>query len=296
VIGAFKRGRDVRGPELATVRGLSGLAKTAAVEALVARVIDDDRDRDRLLEVLLAVLVELPSAQAIDMLARVHPLIESVDSSRRALRYAEALVVAGHFHRGELVRALLDQLGDALRQIEPGQLHGVLEASLRALRRTGLRDEMAELLHDAEAAIARAATDDPVRDVCARLALAGGLAFLGTTEAATATIDEGRRMLSTPMTTPDRTQVIRAVAQALAQLPLAIATTGIVDLASQLVSITDTYGTNSHYCLSVLHAVESLVGGLASDDLALGDPGRRFLEDDEHLIRRRVFRDLGAAR
>jgi hypothetical protein len=43
----------------------------------------------------------------------------------------------------------------------------------------------------------------------------------------------------------------------------------------------------------VLHFVESLVLGITSDDLALGEAGRRFVEDDEHLIRRRLFRDLG---
>jgi len=43
----------------------------------------------------------------------------------------------------------------------------------------------------------------------------------------------------------------------------------------------------------VLHFVESLVLGLSSDDLAFGDAGRRFVEDDEHLLRRRLHRDLG---
>ena len=43
----------------------------------------------------------------------------------------------------------------------------------------------------------------------------------------------------------------------------------------------------------MLNFVESLVLGITSDDLALGEAGRRFVEDDEHLIRRRLHRDLG---
>jgi hypothetical protein len=69
----------------------------------------------------------------------------------------------------------------------------------------------------------------------------------------------------------------------------------LADLTTQLRDITDSYGTNSHYCLSVLNFVESLVLGITSDDLALGEAGRRFVEDDEHLIRRRLHRDLGGA-
>ena len=82
---------------------------------------------------------------------------------------------------------------------------------------------------------------------------------------------------------------------AYAQAPLQNALGGLADLTSQLRDITDSYGTNSHYCLSVLNFVESLVLGITSDDLALGEAGRRFVEDDEHLIRRRLHRDLGGA-
>jgi hypothetical protein len=90
-----------------------------------------------------------------------------------------------------------------------------------------------------------------------------------------------------------RIERIRALARAYSQAPLGHALGGIAELSGQLREITDSFGTNSHYCLSVLHFVESLVTGITSDDLALGEVGRRFVEDDEHLIRRRLHRDLG---
>src|SRR6185503_7904301 len=93
-----------------------------------------------------------------------------------------------------------------------------------------------------------------------------------------------------------RLELTRALALAYAQAPLRNALGGIAELADQLRDITDSLGTNSHYCLSVLHFVESLVLGITSDDLALSDAARRFVEDDEHLIRRRVHRDLEALR
>ena len=68
---------------------------------------------------------------------------------------------------------------------------------------------------------------------------------------------------------------------------------GIAELAALFKDISDVQSTNTHYCLSVLDFVESLVLGITSDDLALGEAGRRFVEDDEHLIRRRLHKDLG---
>jgi hypothetical protein len=92
-----------------------------------------------------------------------------------------------------------------------------------------------------------------------------------------------------------RLPLVRALALAYSQAPLANALGGITELANMLKDISDSYGTNSHYCLSVLDFIESLVLGITSDDLALGEAGRRFVEDDEHLIRRRLHRDLGGS-
>ena len=97
------------------------------------------------------------------------------------------------------------------------------------------------------------------------------------------------------MTLTARLDLTRALAQAYSQAPLGHALGGINELAAGLRDITDSFGTNSHYCLSVLSFVESLVLGITSDDLALGEAGRRFVEDDEHLIRRRLHRDLGGS-
>nr|MBA3498778.1 hypothetical protein [Deltaproteobacteria bacterium] len=121
------------------------------------------------------------------------------------------------------------------------------------------------------------------------------LAFLGDTNRALPILDSARKALGESMTLTARLELTRALAQAYAQAPLGHALGGITELAGQLRDITDSFGTNSHYCLSVLHFVESLVLGITSDDLALGEAGRRFVEDDEHLIRRRLHRDLGGS-
>jgi hypothetical protein len=40
--------------------------------------------------------------------------------------------------------------------------------------------------------------------------------------------------------------------------------------------------------------MDGLVLGLVTGDLAMGELGRRFLDQDEYLIRRRIHRELGA--
>ncbi len=151
---------------------------------------------------------------------------------------------------------------------------------------------MAELLAEAEHAMP-ANRVDALRG---RLALAAGLAFLGESARALPIFEQARAALGESMVLPVRLELTRALALAYAQAPLQNALGGLAELAAQLRDITDSYGTNSHYCLSVLHFVESLVLGITSDDLALGEIGRRFVEDDEHLIRRRLHRDLGGLR
>ena len=302
-VGAFIEPHDQRSSDLVALRALDEpRARAAAAAALVDAAAADPHDRERLLDGVLEVLLELPERAALPLLARVAPLIGRLPESRRAVRYAAALVVAGHFGHTERVPELLARLGDALHASAGPELERVLHHSLRALRRIGLRDDIAELLARAEHALQAAGPDA----LHGRLALAGGLAFLGDTaralpifaQARTALGDDFAALGDARKDRPRRglmptLELTRALALAYAHAPLGHALGGIAELAEHLRDITDTFGTNSHFCLSVLHFVESLVLGLSSDDLAFGDAGRRFVEDDEHLLRRRLHRDLG---
>jgi hypothetical protein len=290
-IGAFsKKQADARGPEFAALRALVDPSARAREIARLVQVAAaaDDADRFRLLDGCFDVMLELPESHAVPSLTAAIPVIERLPEAQRAALYAEALVVAGHFGRTELIPQLLDALGGAVRAVPGDAIERVLDQSLRALRRIGLRDEMAELLASVEHTLASGTPN-----LRARLALAGGLAFLGDNARALPILEQARKALGEQMLPSSRLELTRALAQAYSQAPLGNALGGIAELSGQLRDITDSFGTNSHYCLSVLHFVESLVLGITSDDLALGEVGRRFVEDDEHLIRRRLHRDLG---
>lgn len=286
--------RPADAPEAALAQ-LAPRARVAAIARLVDAAAHQAVDRARLVTAVLDAVLALGEADAVPLLARTWPLIRELAPAQRAMAYAEALVVAGHFGRTELVPALLERLGASLWDAE--DLPRVLQRSLRALRRIGLRAETAELLAGAEHAAAGA--------LRGRLAIAAGLAYLGDPralpifdQARAALAAEFARVAATPKDAPrpaltDALGLTRALALAYAQAPLGHALGGIAELAEHLRDVTDSFGTNSHFCLSVLDFVESLVLGITSDDLALGEAGRRFVEDDEHLIRRRLHRDLG---
>jgi len=288
-IGAYGASqKDARGPEFAALREIvDHKQRVRAIDGLVVAAQNNAEQRARLLDGIFDVLLELPESAAIPLFTRAWQLISEVHIARRAVLHADALVVVGHFGRTELVPGLLAELATAMPATAGTDIERVLRHSLRALRRTGLRDQIAELLARAEHAI----PDGRADALRARLALAAGLAYLGDRRAMPI-FTQARAALGESMAPAARLELTRALALAYANAPLQEALTGITELSGQLKDITDNLGTNSHFCLAVLHFMESLVLGITSDDLALGEAGRRFIEDDEHLIRRRLHRDL----
>jgi len=162
---------------------------------------------------------------------------------------------------------------------------------LRSMRRVGLSDEAGELLTQVAAAIK--GTGTPV--VVARLQLASGLADLGRAKEAQSMLQQGTKALKDKsLLLVDRLELTRAMAGTASHLPLAQAVAELSRLVPQLPQISDSFNTNSHFCLSVIQFMESLIVGYASEQLALGQLGRRWLDEDEYLVRRRIHRDLGA--
>ena len=59
--------------------------------------------------------------------------------------------------------------------------------------------------------------------------------------------------------------------------------------------LSDTYTTSGFYSRLHLSVAEAVVLTLATEDFALGPAARRWLDDDEFLVRRRIHRDVRAA-
>ena len=63
----------------------------------------------------------------------------------------------------------------------------------------------------------------------------------------------------------------------------------------KLKGVSDTFTTTSHYSLSRLNVIEAVVLSLVSQEFTVAPGARRWLDDDEFLVRRRIHREVRAA-
>src|SRR5262249_50944156 len=89
-----------------------------------------------------------------------------------------------------------------------------------------------------------------------------------------------------------RTKLACAYAMTLGQAPVEEALARFEELFRKLGLLNDCFTTNTHYSLSQLQIVESVVRAVVSDDFAAGQHVRRWLDEDEYLVRRRIHRDM----
>ena len=299
-ISAFWRNntREGRGEELGALRALrepSELLK--AIQSRMSVAADSQlgvEERVRLIDGLLDYLPQLPESQALPLLQRFLTIGDALAAKHRAVVLEDALKVAGHFGRAALVKQLVLQLGNAIKEVGGegvGEIGGLLVSGVRSLRRVGLREEAGELL-------ARASTvlkGEDVPTLQARLGLASGFMYLGAFAQAQPIIDEALSRLGreSGLIIAERIKLTRATTQALSHASTELALPGLSRVAQQLPWITDSFNTNSHFCLSMVDFADALVLGHVGDDLTLNETTRRFLDEDEYLVRRRVHRDVG---
>lgn len=249
-------------------------ARAARIEALLARAAESDpAPREALLAACFDAMLDLGESDGISLLVQAMPLVTRLSPEL----HAQALAVAARYGWGELVPALVASLRARLAEEPPEVLSRGLSPCLRALRGLGLRDELAALLAVAEARVGRAElgpalhVGDPTappahRDL--RLVLAGGLALLGDPRGP-ALLDAAHALLEQTTHSMRRLELIRELTWGAAHGPVEPALAGMAQLAPGFERVTDSFGTNSHFCNSALHFIDSLVHGitgLADDD------------------------------
>ena len=298
-MGLFWRSsQNSRGEELAALRSIrdpAELLKAIEARSLVAADAQlGAEERARLLDSLLDFLPQLPESQALPLLQRFVTLAEPMGPKLRALVLEDALKVAGHFGRTSLIKQLVLTLGGLIKELGAegvSEIGATLVAGVRSLRRVGLREEAGELLARAGAAL----KSEDTKTLQARLALAAGFSYLGQFQQAQPIVDEALNRLAreSGLIPVDRLKLTRYTARALGHSSTEVALPGLLRLAQQLPWITDSFNTNDHFCLSLVDFADALVLGHVGDDLTLNETTRRFLEEDEYLVRRRVHLDVG---
>ena len=298
-IPGYMRGEaDPRGDMFAPLRALdAGPELSARIGEIVRQACSPKVAADKraaLLDSAMDFFFLLPVSQATALLEEVARSLEPVAPFQRALLVEEALVLAAHFGHEPLVPQLAAELESLIAAV--GAEHAVevgrvLAGALRTLRRVGLNDAAASLLNTALSVTDGAGPELMV----ARVHVAGGFVFLGAIEKAVPVFDEVRKQVqSDTIPIKERLELTRAVSQAVALLPVQARVRELRELSAQLSLITDSFSTNSHFCLSLLHFLESLITGLVPPDRGRDGPAAVYLDEDENLVRRRIHRELRA--
>jgi hypothetical protein len=251
----------------------------------------------KMLEAALLTYDELPEARDVQELGMQAGLLE------------KALFVAGHFGRSESLHPLVTRLLAMIQAQKKGQPHQAMEplaaSTFRGLRKLGLRDEidqvlraMAELVLEGQEvkSIDFTKRDQGPAALRALLQVAGGWYFFGKDAQADAVLQVARQVLLTgSLPAREQTSLAAAYARAAGQAPVEMAQKRLEEVFKSVKGVRDTYTTSTHFMVSQLNVTEAAVLAVVSDDFTMGAQARRWLDDDELLVRRRIHRDVREA-
>jgi hypothetical protein len=291
--------------------------------------------RMRLLTAALELAPRLGADYAGRAIDRVLPVWDAADDViDRACLLEKALQAAAHFDHREAVQTFVERFETSLPSIIDAYLNLqvqysadkherlvaielLFQQSLRGLRKLGLRDEIGrifaqivELARGERSATpksrkaGRPTHADPTRGAKLLLTVAGGWFFFGQHEEARPIVEEVRRQLFIGELIPAfKASLACAYVAAVGQAPLDIALPLVRELFARdsqsgkplLHGVADAFATSTHYSLGQYRIVEATVLTLISDEHVLSAETRRWLEEDEFLVRRRIHRDVRRA-
>ncbi len=225
-----------------------------------------------------------------------------------------ALLYAGHFNRVDIVKQLVDEFV-MLVHAKPEDvrfklINIVAGQCLRSLKKIGLTDEFDRFLTQLQNEVLRARTLDQLRHhysakpelwgqvLQTLLNLAAGWLHFGLHEPARPILEEARQELlhqNTSTFSPQLyTALARAYVSAIGQASPEIGLPWMMELFQRMDprKIPNTYTTAQHYSRLHLALVEDVIQALVGDESALGLSGRKWLEEDEYLVRRRIHADM----
>jgi cellulose synthase operon protein C len=288
----------------------------ARIEALLSSLStfpDKDRVHEAESVLLIAALAQAPrfgDAFSRGLLERVMPLVQrNIGAAIEQHLLQRAIFVAAHFDRTDLVEAYLNRVCDHLQgQPAEGDFDSfalMLGECFRSLRKLGMRDEIGRLLARVSEAPLQStgAVDEHLRLML--LAASGWLVF-GQQSSAVEVLDRARKVLTQQALKPNRrVDLAQSYLSALGYAPAEFALPRVEELFAspdddreppyRLPVVSDAMTTNSHFSVFQLRIVEAVVLAVVSEEFTMNAESRRWLDEDEFLVRRRIHRDMKAA-
>lgn len=299
-------------------RQLAALAETRDRQDLgeqMRRLLHDARRADapptalpRVLRAALELAPRVGEGFARDVLAGVGPVLDELaDVQEQAALLERGVFVAAHFDQAAYVEALVARFEDLLDTRRGTRAAAAFESlaaqSYRGLRKLGRRGTLERLLQQMSECLLQGqglkklrTQSGPSRALVLRslLHVAAGWFYTGADEQATTILDEVCRLLYEENLNPNEQWLLaRVYAATLGHAPIGLALERIEEMFARLDRIHDASQTRS-FSLPQLDLVETVVIAVASDDFSLGASVRRWLDEEEYLVRRRIHRDLRA--
>jgi hypothetical protein len=127
------------------------------------------------------------------------------------------------------------------------------------------------------------------------LRVAGEWYFFGRDAQAEPVLPHARGLLLRgELPTREQSKVASAYARAVAHAPVAVAQKRLEEVFTSVRGVTDGFSTSSHFSRSQIDLVETVVLAVVGEDSAMGTQSRRWLDEDEFLVRRRIHNDVRA--
>jgi hypothetical protein len=222
-----------------------------------------------------------------------------------------ALSTAGYFGRDDAVPDLVRALTDVFAYTDPVRVGWLVAQAdvqgFRVLARLGRAEDVGRLIRATATNILRAQDLPGAREAWGSnwpvvlpglLYVAGGWFYLGESEAASEVLEEARTLLlRRTLSTQGQARLTAAYARALGQAPPEVALPRMGELLTRLDRLTPEGGPGWGWSEQMVEwrVLESVVLAAVSDDFTAGTEVRRWLDEDEYLVRRRVHRSVRRA-
>jgi cellulose synthase operon protein C len=247
--------------------------------------------------------------ELLDQVAAVYDSLGKTDNdtlTARAQLLEKALFVAAHFDRAEQIPHLVGRF-EKLVEAQGGDglvtgIETLANQCFRGLRKLGMRDEIDRLLTLIAAAVLQGqpltsldGRSDKTAALRALLHVAEGWYYFGRDSRAEPVVQAARTALfggASASSALELTKLACVYAATVGQAQVEVARRRLEELFDKLTNVRDTYTTNPHYSQSQIQVVEAVVLAVVSEDFTLGSQARRWLDDDEFLVRRRIHRDV----
>ncbi|HEY7429038.1 MAG TPA: hypothetical protein VH682_32705 [Gemmataceae bacterium] len=276
--------------------------------------------RVRILRAALEVAPRVSEDFAKEMLDRALPAYDALPSlesladekkltalEHQAKFLEKGLFTAAHFGQTDRVHPLAARFQKMLQtQRGPRAIEFVEKAAgqcFRSLRKLGMRDEIDKLLtqmadvvlegKDLDALVKRINfKEDSPAPLKALLHVASAWYYFGRDHQADPVLRTVRTVLFKAAYPPLKQKDLAcAYARTVGLTAMEVAKTRLEEIFRELKGVLDSFTSSSHFSVLQLDVIESVVLAVVSDDFTQGTQARRWLDDDEFLVRRRIHDD-----